>query len=540
MVSLLSVQSSLAAEPDGAPATTTTTATASTTAPASTTTTTPPVSGEAAPSTPPNGYHTTFVDSFASSTLSSIWVPFDGTPSGDPEGQWSPSHLVVGNGELQIQGYADPAYGGKWTSGGVLLLPQLGQTYGDYQMRMRIDPGHGTGFDLLLWPTSGGGSNGYIDFGSDNSGTGDGSRQVLYGSLHAASGAVTTSTTAVDLTSWHTIGVIWSPGQVSFTLDGQVWQTITSSSVPSVPLAPQIKMQGVACATISCPTTPDVNMDLNWVAVFAPGAPALDGAPATTTTTATASTTAPASTTTTTPPVSGEAMPTTAPAGWQEIFSDDFPGATLDPSKWTMYNGVAAGDPGAYFSSSHVSVENGELVLQGYKDPNFGDRWVTAGVSSSPGLTQAYGKYLVRFRVDAGTGISYTALLWPADNAGSPEIDFAEDNGGDRQVVYSTLHTASGQKIVQTSVVDMTQWHTLGVEWAPSGITYTLDGYIMNTVPASSLPSGSSIPDIPMALDLQTQAWACGSTETWETCPGSSTPPEVDMDIAWVVAYAMD
>jgi len=62
----------------------------------------------------------------------------------------------------------------------------------------------------------------------------------------------------------------------------------------------------------------------------------------------------------------------------------------------------------------------------------------------------------------------------------------------------------------------------------------------MNTVPASSLPSGESIPDVPMDLDLQAQAWACGTTETWETCVGPSTPLEVDMDIAWVVAYAMD
>ncbi len=202
LVSLLSAQASLALTPDGAPVTTTTAATASTT------TTTLPVSGEAAPSAPPSGYHTTLIDSFPSSTLSSFWVPFSGTPSGDPTGQWSPSHLVVGNGELQIQGYGDPAYAGRWTSGGALLLPRLGQTYGEYQVRMRIDPGQGTGFDLLLWPTAGGSSNGYIDFGSDNSGTGGGSRQVLYASLHAASGAVTTSTTPVDLTSWHTIGVI--------------------------------------------------------------------------------------------------------------------------------------------------------------------------------------------------------------------------------------------------------------------------------------------------------------------------------------------
>ncbi len=398
---------------------------------APTTTTTLPVSGEAAPSAPPSGYHTTLIDSFPSSTLSSFWVPFSGTPSGDPTGQWSPSHLVVGNGELQIQGYGDPAYAGRWTSGGALLLPRLGQTYGEYQVRMRIDPGQGTGFDLLLWPTAGGSSNGYIDFGSDNSGTGGGSRQVLYASLHAASGAVTTSTTPVDLTSWHTIGVIWAPGQVSFTLDGQVWKTITSSSVPSVAMAPQMKLQGVACATTSCPAPPDVNMDLNWVAIFAPGAPALDGAPATTTTPGSGSTTVPASTTT--PPVSGEAMPTTSPSGWQEVFSDNFQGTSLDPSKWMTYNGVPAGDSGAYFSSTHVSVQNGELVLRGYQDPDLGGRWVTAGVSSSPGLTQTYGKYLVRFRVDAGTGISYTALLWPANNVNSSEIDFAEDNGGDRQ-----------------------------------------------------------------------------------------------------------
>lgn len=225
-------------------------------------------------------------------------------------------------------------------------------------------------------------------------------------------------------------------------------------------------------------------------------------------------------------------MPTVAPPGWHQVFADDFNGSTLNTERWRRYGGQPGGDPGGWWDPSHVSVANGTLVLSGYRDPADGGKWTTGGVSSSPGLVQTYGKYLVRFRFDRGEGIAHAILLWPADENWPPEVDFSEDNGATRQVDYGTLHHGANDSQVQQSVsVDLTRWHTLGVEWTPGQLVYTLDGRIWSTV------SSQYVPSVPMVLDIQTQAWACG-TSTWEQCVGSTTPSRVNLYVDWVVAYA--
>jgi beta-glucanase (GH16 family) len=262
----------------------------------------------------------------------------------------------------------------------------------------------------------------------------------------------------------------------------------------------------------------------------------------TTTTTPVASTTTttvaqPATPTTLAPSVvsadpSGEAMPIGNLPGWNEVFSDDFNEAALDPSKWLTYWGVPGGDPAGWFDPSHVTTSGGVLDIATYQDPADGDKWAGGGVSLRPGLSQTYGKYLVRFRFSAGVGVAHTLLLWPADNSWPPEIDFSEDNGSNRQIDTSTLHYGSNNTQQSATVsVDLTQWHTFGVEWSPGKIVYTLDGTDWATM------TGAQVPSVPMALAMQTQSWACGGN--WEQCPDASTPARVDLDIDWVVAYAL-
>ncbi len=255
--------------------------------------------------------------------------------------------------------------------------------------------------------------------------------------------------------------------------------------------------------------------------------------------TTTAATDAATATTTSTAPTGGSpssapsaAMPTGDLPGWHQVFAEDFDGTTLDRSKWRLYWGQPGGDPGGWFDPAHVSVTGGDLVISGYKDPADGTAWATGGVSSSPGLVQTYGKYLVRFRFDQGEGIAHAILLWPADNTWPPEIDFSEDNGSDRQMDHATLHYGANNTMVGNQVpVNLTNWHTLGVQWTPGQLIYTLDGRPWAVV------RNTHVPSTPMVLDIQTQAWACG-TSTWEQCPNASTPSHVNLYVDWAVAYA--
>jgi beta-glucanase (GH16 family) len=218
--------------------------------------------------------------------------------------------------------------------------------------------------------------------------------------------------------------------------------------------------------------------------------------------------------------------------GWHLVFADDFTRG-LNTRRWGLYSGQPGGDPGGWWDPSHAVVHNGILNLESYRDPAFGNRWVSAGASSAPALKQAYGKYLVRFRLDRGLGIGATLLLWPSTGDWPPEIDFAENGGetGARDHIAATLHYGSDNDTIQrVRRGDFSKWHVAGVEWTPGRLVYTLDGRPWARVVSTNVPSG------PMELDIQAQAGTCG--ESWAPCPTDATPPRVNLQIDWVVAYA--
>jgi beta-glucanase (GH16 family) len=230
-------------------------------------------------------------------------------------------------------------------------------------------------------------------------------------------------------------------------------------------------------------------------------------------------------------------MPAGNHRGWRKVFSDDFKGRRLD-SRWGAYWGRPGGDPGGFFDPSHVTVSGGELVISAYRDPA-DDRWdagpgtyVSGGISSARSFAQTYGKYLVRFRMGEGQGVAFAILLWPQTNTWPPEIDFAEDNGSKRHTNYATLHYGpDNTQVIKRVAVDLTRWHTLGVQWSRGKLVYTLDGRNWASV------TNRNVPAIPMVLDLQTQGWACG-TSAWERCPNAGTPSHVNLYVDWIVAYA--
>jgi beta-glucanase (GH16 family) len=229
-------------------------------------------------------------------------------------------------------------------------------------------------------------------------------------------------------------------------------------------------------------------------------------------------------------------MPTGDLPGWRQVFADDFTtSGAPNPTRWHVYRGHPSGDPGGVWDPSHLWVTGGQLVDSAFQDPVDGDAWASGGMIIAPAYSQTYGKYEVRFRMDNGQGIAESIMLWPTDNVWPPEIDFSEDNGApSRTSDTTTLHYgASNTKITNTTSVNLTQWHTLGVEWTPGKIVYTLDGQDWATVISPNVPS------VPMSLAIQTQAWSCGAN-AWEYCPSSTTPSHVNLDVDWVVAYAMD
>ncbi len=225
--------------------------------------------------------------------------------------------------------------------------------------------------------------------------------------------------------------------------------------------------------------------------------------------------------------------------GWRQVFVDDFTGSSLS-NAWFQYDGLPGSDHGGWWSPSHDIVSGGELRLTTSPDravctSAVGCRAVNNEVSGGLKMRfgQTYGKYLVRLRAKNAHGVPIVALLWPQTNQWPPEIDFVEDNGASPRVLNTaTVHYGSSDtQIARTLRLNFALWHTLGVEWSPGSVRYTIDGRVWATVVNAHVPS------IPMALALQAETFACDPL-SWEQCPNASTPRRTEFDIDWVAVYA--
>jgi hypothetical protein len=219
---------------------------------------------------------------------------------------------------------------------------------------------------------------------------------------------------------------------------------------------------------------------------------------------------------------SGEAPPSaTALPGYTLSYEHEFTGTSL-PAGWYAFSGVPGGDPDAELATTHVVVGGGILALNTWKDPRFKDKWVSGGLCQC-GLAQTYGAYFVRSRV-TGEGPDEAQLLWPVARVWPPEVDFNETGEGDTST-GATIHYGGTNLLDQRSVdIDMTQWHTWGVIWTPSSITYTVDGQVWGKITLRY-----EIPDQPMTLHLQQETWCSKNRD----CP---TGP-VSMLVNWVAEY---
>jgi outer membrane protein OmpA-like peptidoglycan-associated protein len=72
----------------------------------------------------------------------------------------------------------------------------------------------------------------------------------------------------VDMTQWHTWGVIWTPTSVLYTVDGHVWGRFqVPSKVPHVSMTLNIQQQTWCSSNFACPTSPQ-STQVDWVTEY--------------------------------------------------------------------------------------------------------------------------------------------------------------------------------------------------------------------------------------------------------------------------------
>lgn len=209
------------------------------------------------------GFKEVYVNDFSGRSIPKGWNAFSGKPGGSPGGQFAVSHLKVVGGELTLNTWRDPAYGGKWVTAG---LCQCGMTriYGAYFVRSRITGG-GANEVQLLWPAT----NAWppeVDF---NESGGDIRRTTA--TLHyGGANLITQNTVYIDMLKWHTWGVVWTSQGVTYVVDGKVWGSVKEpQAVPSVKMRLDLEQRTQCLLHAQCPKAP-VSMLVDWVAEFVP------------------------------------------------------------------------------------------------------------------------------------------------------------------------------------------------------------------------------------------------------------------------------
>ena len=217
----------------------------------------------------------------------------------------------------------------------------------------------------------------------------------------------------------------------------------------------------------------------------------------------------------------------------QPVFTDNFSGTRLNQNNWSVYNDPHAdGDHHPRRTKSSVRVLGGSLRLIGHFQKPYG--FVSGGISYN--TNQTYGRWVIRFRADAGSGYAPVILLWPQLKwPGDGEIDIAEitnpaRHGGGEFLHIGAANDQIGHRIPST--VDFTRWHIMAVDWLPGSVSFWLDGKRLWSVHRAS-GDGAFIPSTPFHLALQNDQGCDNGCQ-----PDESIPRRVVMQVDWVKIYA--
>lgn len=224
------------------------------------------------------GWRQIFTDDFNRSELGDWWDAYNGQPAGDPYSLWQPDQVRMDGSSLTLRGERPTGRPDTQLVTGGVSNWKIRQTYGKWEVRARIDASDEITYAFLLWPASGEWPP-EIDFLEDWGGA----RQAASAFLHYRTPTGRDKMqwdVRADFTQWHTYGVEWLPGSLTFTLDGRPWASYSGPEVPDVPMWLAMQAQAGGCerraasfGATQCPiagSPPVADIDVDWVVVYEP------------------------------------------------------------------------------------------------------------------------------------------------------------------------------------------------------------------------------------------------------------------------------
>lgn len=258
-------------------------------------------------------------------------------------------------------------------------------------------------------------------------------------------------------------------------------------------------------------------------------------------------------------------------ASWELVFHDEFSSASFDTDgtlKWNTeggqwnkidYVGYDVADWRKYQSRDDALVTPGSndgvdyVTLKGaYGDytsqsdqSGTNNTFACGGIFTEKTFTFQYGYMEVRARFESVAGCWPAIWLLPKNSWGWPqsgEIDIMEHINFETQV-HQTLHfhnnAGNGNAKVtdRSSISNTNGWHTYGLEWTESGITFYVDGSATNTISASQYtnwPFSNENHEFYLLIDQQIGGSWVGDTQDSTALSTNSA----DFDIDYVRVFS--
>lgn len=192
---------------------------------------------------------------------------------------------------------------------------------------------------------------------------------------------------------------------------------------------------------------------------------------------------------------------------YELIWSDEFEGNSLNRSNWNVeVNGYGGwNDELQYYCDSpeNIIVSDGTLKIRAIKKDYLGKEYTSARLNSQGKAEFQFGKIEARMKLPCFKGawpafwmLGANGQMWPACG----EIDIVE-TVNDESIVYGTAHWAKGDSYASSGSstwaanarVDITQWHTYGIEWDANKIVWYVDDIKYHVVDISSDPNKASL-----------------------------------------------
>ncbi len=188
---------------------------------------------------------------------------------------------------------------------------------------------------------------------------------------------------------------------------------------------------------------------------------------------------------------------------WQLVWQDEFNGEVIDLSNWTFNLGGGGWGNGEdqYYTDrpENARLENGYLVIEARRE-DFKDHRFTSARMKTQGLhAWTYGRIEARMRIPSGQGI------WPAfwmlgsniNARGWPfcgEIDIMEHVGKEPFNIHHALHGpgySGGENVggfKRLAFPANAAFHVFAIEWEADEIRWYIDGELIETIRADSVP----------------------------------------------------